>query len=679
MATRMLALLVGGAVGAVALVGVPAQAQAATNPSAGFQPGNIISDANFYNPDAMTSGAIQRFLNARVARCTIGDPGRLPWTKWNGTLIASACLKNAKFTTTTRPANSYCKAYTGKKDESAAMILRKVSRACGISPRVLLIMLEKEQSLVTDTWPTTRQFDFAMGFDCPDSGPGNSANCSSSAGGFAYQLYRGAMQLQVYRANPNAYNYRPFQTNTIQWHPNRSCGTSQVYIENWATAALYIYTPYRPNAASLAAGWGTGDGCSSYGNRNFYNFYKTWFGSATSGYAVHAKLKSLYNSQKSTTGKPTGAAKSISGGIYQNFAKARMYWTSKGGAAVVRGHILPVYKDLGQVSSQLGAPIGVQRTVEKAHNQRFTNGEVFWKKSTGALLVRGTTYRAYKSLGGAAKLGGPTNDQIGSTTRGVMQDFTRGSTRQIITWSAKSNPKIVSGDIRQRFLRDGGLDQLGYAVARANDIPGGKQQRFSKADIYWTDSVSKARSVKGEILKTLRANGGYAKVGLPTSYEFTVDGGVRQNFEKKAIVWTRNGGGKVVSLKTVGAGKSTSGQMGRSGEGADSPETDSPETESPDTESPETESPETESPGPEDQASGDEDASDSATGSADASGADDAEGGDVAAGASDASGPSGSSAAADGATEDGSADAEDAAGPSAPVPGRRETPAPVEP
>ena len=47
-----------------------------------------------------------------------------------------------------------------------------------------------------------------------------------------------------------------------------NCGTSSVYIQNQATAGLYNYTPYQPNAAALANLYGTGDSCSAYGNRN---------------------------------------------------------------------------------------------------------------------------------------------------------------------------------------------------------------------------------------------------------------------------------------------------------------------------------------------------------------------------------------------------------------------------
>ncbi len=54
-----------------------------------------------------------------------------------------------------------------------------------------------------------------------------------------------------------------------------------VLMRNQATAALYYYTPYPPNAAALANLCGTGDGCSAYGNRNFWVFYNTWFGPTT--------------------------------------------------------------------------------------------------------------------------------------------------------------------------------------------------------------------------------------------------------------------------------------------------------------------------------------------------------------------------------------------------------------
>jgi len=61
-----------------------------------------------------------------------------------------------------------------------------------------------------------------------------------------------------------------------------------VSIRNLATASLYVYTPYQPNPASLAAYPGDGDACSSYGNRNFFRMFQTYFGSTGGGIATGA-------------------------------------------------------------------------------------------------------------------------------------------------------------------------------------------------------------------------------------------------------------------------------------------------------------------------------------------------------------------------------------------------------
>lgn len=66
--------------------------------------------------------------------------------------------------------------------------------------------------------------------------------------------------------------------NYVRYNPNAGCGGSDVYIENKATALLYIYTPYQPNEAALKAGAGEGDACSTYGNRNFAIIYNSMFG-----------------------------------------------------------------------------------------------------------------------------------------------------------------------------------------------------------------------------------------------------------------------------------------------------------------------------------------------------------------------------------------------------------------
>lgn len=241
------------------LAGLLVGSGVATAAAAPFQAGNIISDANFYDPSSMSTTDVAAFLQAKGASCASRGP---------------ACLKDYRQSTSSRAATRQCPGdYQGAGSETAAAIITKVAGACGISPKVLLVMLQKEQGLVTSSGPSQRNYDAAMGQGCPDT-----AACDTTYNGFSNQVYGAASQLQWYRLEPNRYAYRAGLTNTILFNPSSACGSSRVFVENQATAGLYNYTPYQPNAAALAAGYGAGDSCSAYGNRNFVNYYTAWFG-----------------------------------------------------------------------------------------------------------------------------------------------------------------------------------------------------------------------------------------------------------------------------------------------------------------------------------------------------------------------------------------------------------------
>lgn len=230
----------------------------------GFDPGNLISDAKMYTSGTLSVTQIQRFLNGKVASCRSGY----------------TCLKNFSQTTRTKAPNSYCSGtYRGASRESAATIISKTSKACGVSEKVLLVILQKEQGLVTHTWPSDWRYRIAMGYGCPDG-----AACDSQYFGFQNQVYMAAKQLKRYTQD-SYFNWYPVgKTSQVRWHPNAACGSGPVTIRNNATAALYYYTPYQPNRAALAAGYAAAnDACASYGNRNFVNYYTDWFGGSGGG------------------------------------------------------------------------------------------------------------------------------------------------------------------------------------------------------------------------------------------------------------------------------------------------------------------------------------------------------------------------------------------------------------
>jgi cell wall-associated NlpC family hydrolase len=237
-----------------------------------WDPGDIISDAVFYDSSSMTTDQIRDFITTKGTSCT---------TAW--------CLKSLRMTVPPQPADQYCTAIPGGADLDAATVISTVSSACGVNPQVMLITLQKESRLLDRTDTTENIYNAAWGWHCPDTGPGGSANCDPAYAGFFNQGYGMAKQWSRYRVDPDKYTYEAGQTVDILWNvADSGCGGASVTITNQATAALYNYTPYQPNAASLAAYPGEGDSCSSYGNRNFFYMFNNEFGSTGGGRSTEA-------------------------------------------------------------------------------------------------------------------------------------------------------------------------------------------------------------------------------------------------------------------------------------------------------------------------------------------------------------------------------------------------------
>jgi LysM repeat protein len=140
----------------------------------------------------------------------------------------------------------------------------------------LLVLIQKEQSLVTLSAPSTIRFERATGYACPDTAP-----CDSQFFGFYNQVYNAAKQFKRYSNPPGTSRFFTWfpvgQSTQVRLHPNAACGTRPVTMKNQATAGLHYYTPYTPNDIALVNLASVGDSCSAYGNRNFWRVYNYWF------------------------------------------------------------------------------------------------------------------------------------------------------------------------------------------------------------------------------------------------------------------------------------------------------------------------------------------------------------------------------------------------------------------
>lgn len=247
---------------------------------ANFDPGYIISDYVMSNKNSMTEAEIQAFLTKKNP-CKNRDYdyylylSQKPNYTWHWKDDHFVCISEELFG-------------DGEiigEGETAAHIIWQAAQDFDINPQVLLVLLEKEMSLITDPIPNDKDYRKATGYGCPDT-----AACSSKYYGFKNQI-RNAAQLFHTVLDGGWTNY-PLGENYIQYNPSASCGGSVVNIRSLATSALYRYTPYQPNQGALNAGYGTA-ACGAYGNRNFYLYFEDWFGGITETKATVSEYKEM--------------------------------------------------------------------------------------------------------------------------------------------------------------------------------------------------------------------------------------------------------------------------------------------------------------------------------------------------------------------------------------------------
>ena len=512
---RVLALVVA----LIAVIAVPVgsagdRAQAAS--AADWDAGYIIDDSVFYNSTSMSPADIQAFLDSKVSSCSSGY----------------TCLKSYGQSTGNIVADRYCDGYKASSYQTAAQIIDAVARSCGISQQALLVLLEKEQGLVTSRAPSSWAYTAAMGQACPDTAP-----CDPNYSGFFYQVYYGARQFEVYRLNPDSFGYRAGRTNNILYNPNSGCGTKSVYITNQATAALYIYTPYTPNAAALANLYGTGDGCSSYGNRNFWRLFTDWFGS-TRSYTVHPGLTEFYDARGGAAG-PIGApisqpiyVEQNGQGWYQRFSGGNIYGSFTGGTVfVARNVILTEYDLQGGPYGSMGWPNGEQVCAAgNSCSQSFVAAVISTSAQYGAHVLWGGVKDYWLQTGGiGGSLGPALNDMVYSQPpAGVawVQNFQAG----ILVQSAAGFQLVRYGSIQAAWSRSGaGAGPLGWPTAAQVCDGAGCAQRFSSGVVTESKTFG-TFTVTGAFASEWDSRGGLAGLGPAFNSASDESGGTVQNF-----------------------------------------------------------------------------------------------------------------------------------------------------
>jgi len=197
---------------AVALLGMVASASAAA-----FDPENVISNENMRDAHSMSEGQVQAFLETQ--------PG---------------------------PLKSFVTTDNSGVMRRASTIIWQACQEHQISPKVMLTMLQKEQSLLTRTTLATNTLSRAIGAGCPNG-------TTNTYPGFGRQMWNGARMLSSYgQGNPSFPVYYTGIAKTIYKH---STYGTKIHPKSLATFKLYVYNPSVP------------------GNTNFSTIYNRFFGS----------------------------------------------------------------------------------------------------------------------------------------------------------------------------------------------------------------------------------------------------------------------------------------------------------------------------------------------------------------------------------------------------------------
>lgn len=181
-----------------------------------FDPAYLISDSEIVDYNSMNQEDIKRFLEKR-----------------NGTL------------------ENYLTFDKEGLPKTAVQSFYEIAQKWLVNPKYLMVLVQKEQSLLEDPSPSQKQYDWATGYGVCDNCSMDDPNIQRFKG-FYRQVNSAAAQTRYYMDNISEFNFKPNKTYNID-------GKS-VTIKNTATAGLYNYTPHL------------------HGNQNFWNLWNKYFG-----------------------------------------------------------------------------------------------------------------------------------------------------------------------------------------------------------------------------------------------------------------------------------------------------------------------------------------------------------------------------------------------------------------
>ena len=260
---------------------------------------------------------------------------------------------------------------------------------------------------------------------------------------------------------------------------------------------------------------------------------------AATGTAIDSKYAAVGGA--AVLGAPTTPENDTPGGSgsYRFYTGGAIYWNKTTGAHTVRGAILAAWGNLGWENG-LGFPTTDDSKAKGGSYNHFQNGSIYWSAATGAHDVRGAIRSKWAALGWE---GGPAGFPVTGDSKaagGWFTHFQGGS----IYYSAATGAHWTAGDIRARWAALGWERGMGFPTIDDTATPNGKgfYNHFQGGSIYWSPATG-AHAVRGAFRETWAGLGWENSwLGFPTKDEYSVDGGLRMDFEGGTLTWNRSTG-----------------------------------------------------------------------------------------------------------------------------------------
>jgi uncharacterized protein with LGFP repeats len=204
-----------------------------------------------------------------------------------------------------------------------------------------------------------------------------------------------------------------------------------------------------------------------------------------------------------------------------------------------RGSVTQNHMDHVHVSFRTPGPISVNPCgVRPSWNTEASGGPGCTLTPYGAIGAEWT------ALGGASGfLGNPLNNEynVAGVTGARMEDFAGGS----ICWSAGTGAHEVHGGILAKYRAAGNAVSYGLPITDESKTPDGigRYNHFTGGrSIYWAPSTG-AHLIYGTIRAKWASLGWErGRLGYPTTDEYSVTGGRRNDFQHGSITWTSPSG-----------------------------------------------------------------------------------------------------------------------------------------